>query len=189
MDTKKKVKEMQAQEEQREKTAESKWQERTENKLSTLQRDYGNEIEHLEKKSKVDFQSKEQLALLELKNALLAEAKNQLIECLSTQIKEYYSDYIEFLIKEFGAQLGNIGQDSILSLNERDRNYFKTKSFPKLPHHISICDKPLEGIGGFELSAADDTITVDYRLESLLQKYENVLLLEFNRLIPNLSNK
>ncbi len=188
MDTKKKVKDLQVQEEQHEKASEKKWQEKIENKLAILQKFYDVEIDHIEKKNEADFQLKEQLALLELKNKLLAEVKSAIIERIRTQIEANYSEYIEFIQKEILVDLNKLCQNSTISLNDRDKKYFTTKGLPKSAYQISIGNKKLNIIGGFELEAADLTMMINFTIEDLLAKQEEVLLTEFNRLIqPDLA--
>jgi len=125
------------------------------------------------------LQSKEML--LQVKNDLLTDFKQDLIDKIKLLIGTKYANYIAFLISKIKQIAESIGQESTqvkIFLNTKDYNYFQNnqnKIEQLFSGAVQIKESKEPMIGGFRLNVPLARLSYDYTLENLVSNASNTV--------------
>jgi vacuolar-type H+-ATPase subunit E/Vma4 len=128
--------------------------------------------------------------VLTFKNRIISNFINDLYAELENRIKNNYSDYQSYIIKqieEIKSEVDN-PHEIIIYFNSRDFKFFKN-SVNKIENIIGrgfkIEEDPKIEIGGFKLENAKQKILFNYTLESVIQKNYSMIETKFTSIIAD----
>jgi len=126
-------------------------------------------------------------SFLNLKNRLINELKASVFSVLLKNIKDKYSQYIEFILRKIKEIIEKYDKDlefEIL-LNKQDYDYF-TKNKDKIPsQNIEITNINDDFEGGFKLLHSNGKISYDYSLRNLIDKNSTAIQIEVSKIIDD----
>ena len=126
-------------------------------------------------------------SFLNLKNRLINELKASVFSVLLKNIKDKYSQYIEFILRKIKEIIEKYDKDlefEIL-LNKQDYDYF-TKNKDKIPsQNIEITNINDDFEGGFKLLHSNGKISYDYSLRNLNDKNSTAIQIEVSKIIDD----
>ena len=163
---------------------------------ASLKKDFLNRVEDRTTKIKNEFiekynkflsnslsstilQSKEML--LQIKNDLLLDFKNHLMDKIKLLIENNYSNYIAFFINKLHEIILDVGSEPSgveISLNSNDFKYFqgnRNKIEAVFSGKVIMKELKQPIIGGFILYLTQGKISYDYSVENIISKASNVI--------------
>ena len=127
---------------------------------------------------------------LKSKNKLMLELISDLKDLIKDKIKNNYSSYISFLLKN----LENIKHfvdkppEIIIQLNSRDFKYFSNnmgKFESILRNKVSLIKSKEEFTGGFKCVIMTGHLSYDYTIENQLKKITPIIEIEFSKIFSD----
>lgn len=129
-------------------------------------------------------------------NQAIANRKNECIEDfipyfekhIRQKIEKNRQKYAMFIMSKIMEFLPLIERPVKVQFNARDLIYIKKNTFfnpiPQKQELLSLDDEPLDTVCGFKIVSEDNAFTVDYTLESLVEKHKQELSLRFMQIFP-----
>ncbi|UYP47854.1 V-type proton ATPase subunit E [Candidatus Lokiarchaeum ossiferum] len=129
-------------------------------------------------------------------NQAIANKKNECIENFiiffkeqtQLRIKKNSQKYSMFIMSKIMEFLPLIDRPVKVQFNTRDLQYIKENTFfnpiPEKQNLLRLDERPLDVACGFKIVSEDKAFTIDYTLESLIEKYKQELSLRFMKIFP-----
>ncbi len=129
-------------------------------------------------------------------NQTIARKKNECIENfmkylekeLVKKIKNSSKKYAKFLISKINIYSSAINSKIKLQLNETDLQSFIKNQYLKeidiKPSLISLDKNPIETLGGFKIKSADNSFTIDYTFDALIEKSRQKITINMMKIFP-----
>ena len=118
--------------------------------------------------------------LLDLKNKLIEDYKNELRGKIIQRINDGYSNYINYildLMKNIEKQI-EASHRSVIYFNSRDFSYFSDhldKVKDTLGNNVELNESPKIDIGGFRLEQVEEGIIFNYTIENTISKHYKMI--------------
>jgi len=128
-------------------------------------------------------------AILELKNELFNDFFESIQYAYSNIISERFEEYKKFIRSRIRIHLSKFDSDVLIYANMRDIDFIKEK-IPSIiertgfKHNIKVVDTPIDTVGGFIISDAEKTFSIDWRFETIVRLYQDNIALLIEKAFP-----
>ena len=128
--------------------------------------------------------------VLKSKNKLMLELISDLTDLIKVKIKNNYSGYISFLLKNLEniKHLVDKPPEIIIHLNSIDFKYFSNnlgKIESILRNKVRLIKSKEEFTGGFKCVIISGNLTYDYTIENQLKKSTSIIEIEFSKIFSD----
>ena len=127
--------------------------------------------------------------ILDLKNSLFEDFYESLQYAYSNIISDRFEEYKRFIRSQIRQHLSKFNSDVRVYANMRDIDIIKEK-IPKMverakfKYKIFVVDTPIDSVGGFILTDSENTFSIDWRFEKIIELNKDKIALLIEKAFP-----